>query len=910
MKRIIALSLCLILLLALFAGCGKSEETETTGAAPVVTVPQDEGEYVLPREINTNQLTFYWLADDVDLSKCDMWIWYPDAEERGYVFHKTSHGGKVMLNVPLNVTEVGFVVRRNCSDPGGTSWGEATRDYEIDRYATIKGESTVVWLKPNDGNQYFSNDGGKTLIAAKKLSLATIEDMNQIGYYLTTPAKFSSLDQFKVLDGERELPIKSVSSLDSDSESGIITLAEELDISKVYTVVLEDYDPQKAVPTKVFDTPAFLERYTYTGDDLGATVRGNETTFKLWAPTATEVNIELYQVGNGGNRINRVAMTKGDKGVWSATAKCGHGTYYVYSVTTSLGTQKAVDPYAKAVGVNGERGMVVDLDATDPEGFADDHFVSIKSYNEAVIWETHIRDFSNKLSASQYQGKYLAFTETGLTNASGQPAGVDYLKKLGVTHVQLMPVYDFASIDETSKTASFNWGYDPKNFNAPEGSYSSDPYHGEVRIKELKQLVQALHSQGIGVVMDVAYNHTYDINCNLNKIVPYYYFRYKTSGAPSNGSGYGNETASDRVMFRKFMVDSVTYWTKEYHIDGFRFDMMPLHDLDTMQAIEAAVHAVNPKAILYGDSRTVGSTVLSSGKQASQANIGKISASGSAIGSIAVFNTTTRDGLRGAALNTRDKGYMNGNPTASNVLSVIFGISGGAKTNSVNWSVENDMVVNYLAGHDSNTIWDRLSAANSEASDDKRFAMNLLGEQILFLSKGTPYLLGGEEFLRTKRGESNSYKSSDAVNNLDWNSLARNSQQLKMFSLVRKLIAIRKANSFFTEGEVSCEVLSSNMIQVSWTVGRTVVAVALINPNEASAEATLPRGDWSVLYTGLSSNDERVGGRDVLIVTKPGIGVIPEDPVDVEPINPEETVEATGETGERGEETTAPTEAP
>ena len=909
MKRIVSLFLCLILILAIFAGCGKSEETQTTGI-PEVTVPMDEGEYNLPKEINTNQLTFYWLADDVDLSKCDMWIWYPNAEERGYVFHKTSHGGKVMLNVPLDVTEVGFVVRKNCSDPGGTSWGEATRDYEIDRYATIKGSSTVVWLKPNDGNQYFSNDGGKTLIPAKKLTLATIEDMNQIGYYLTTPARFDSVDQIKVLEGEREVPIKSVSSLGSESESGIITLAEELDISKVYTVVLEDYDPQKAVPTKVFDTSAFLDRYTYSGDDLGAVVRGNETTFKLWAPTATDVSIELYQVGNGGNRINRISMTKGDKGVWSATAKCGHGTYYVYNVTTSLGTQKAVDPYAKAVGVNGDRGMVVDLRATDPEGFAEDHFLdSISAYNQAIIWETHMRDFSNKITGSQYPGKYLAFTETGLTNASGQSVGVDYLKKLGITHVQLQPIYDFASIDETAKTSSFNWGYDPKNFNAPEGSYSTDPYHGEVRVKEVKQMVQALHSQGIGVVMDVAYNHTYDINCNLNKIVPYYYFRYKASGAPSNGSGYGNETASDRVMFRKFMVDSVSYWAKEYHIDGFRFDMISLHDTDTMQAIEAAVHAINPKAILYGDVRTVGSTTLSSGKQTNLNNVGKITASGNGIGSIAIFNSTLRDGLRGAALNSRDKGYINGNPNASNVMSIIFGISGGAKTNSVNWSVDNSMVVNYLAGHDSTTIWDRLQTANSDASEDKRFAMNRLGEQILFLSKGTPYLLGGEELLRTKRGESNSYKSSDSVNNIDWDSMTRTSQQFKMYNQIRKLIALRKANSFFTEGEVACEVLSSNMIQVTWTVGRTMVAAALINPNEASAEITLPRGNWNVLYAGEGTNEERIGGREVLIVTAPGIGVIPEDPVDVEPDEPTETgEEATGETGETTE--TEETEAP
>ena len=912
MKRMIALSLCLLLLLTLFSGCGGSNEAQTTEAQQAVET-EPAGEYNLPREINTNQLTFYWLAEGVDLSKCDMWIWYANAEERGYVFHQTSRGGKVMLNIPLDVTEVGFVVRRDCSDPGGTSWGEATRDYEADRYVTIKGDKTVVWLKPNDGAQYFSDDGGKTLIQAKQLSLATIEDMNQIGYYLTTPAIVSSLDQVKVLEGEREIPIQSLSSLNNETTSGTITLAEELDISKIYTVELEGFESRNAVPTKVFDTEAFVERYTYDGNDLGAIVRGGKTVFKLWAPTATKVRLELYQVGNGGNPINQIEMVKEDKGVWSGVASCGHGTYYTYSVTTVLGTQKVVDPYARSVGVNGDRGMVVDSIATNPEGFSDDKFYDdIDAYNEAIIWEVHVRDFSNKISGSQYPGKYLAFTETGLTNASGQPAGLDYLKTLGITHVQLQPVFDYASINEdykdskSSTFAKFNWGYDAKNFNAPEGSYSTDPYHGEVRVNELKQMVQALHQNGIGVVMDVAYNHTYDINCNLNKIVPYYFFRYKASGAPSNGSGSGNETASERVMFRKFMVDSVSYWAKEYHIDGFRFDMMSLHDVETMQAIEEAVHSINPKAIIYGESRTGGSTVLASGLQANQMNVGKIEATEGAIGGVAVFNDATRDSLKGSIMNTGDKGYINGNPNINNANSVIFGISGGVKTSGVNWSVENNMVINYLASHNYNTLWDKLQLSNSSAKEEARYAMNRLGEEILMLSKGTPFMLGGEEMLRTKRGESNSNKASDSINNIDWDALTRNSLQMRMFKLMKRMIAIRRANSFFSDGEVSCEVLSANIIRVTWTVGRVDVAVALINPNDDAIAAELPDGRWEVLYDGETSDAAHVGGKDVLIVTAPGVGVIPAEPVE-DPDNPEETgEEATGETGETEETTEEP----
>ena len=915
LKRTIALFLCLGLLLTAFAGCGgKTEETGTSETQEVV-MTQADGEYTLAREINTNQLTFYWVADGVDYSKCDMWIWYQNVEPRGYAFHETKKGGKVMLNVPLDVTEVGFIVRKNCSDPGGTSWGEAIRDVDIDRYATITGSSTELWLKPQDSSQYYSTDGGKTLIQCKKLSLAAIDDLKQISYSLTTSACFTSLDQIKVLDGERELPIHGVSSLNKDSTSGVITLDEELDLTKAYTVALDGFDPQRAIPMKVFDTQAFLDRYFYNGDDLGATVRDGETTFKLWAPTASKVLLELFQVGNGGNAINRINMTQGEKGVWSATVKCGNGTYYLYHVTTAQGTQKAVDPYAKSVGVNGERGMVVESAATNPEGFDEDQFYTgIKSYNQAVIWDVHVRDFSNAISTSQYPGKYLAFTETGLTNNSGQSIGLDYLKNLGITHVQLQPIFDFASIDEDAVRdskytgAKFNWGFDAKNFNAPEGSYSTDPFHGEVRVKEVKQMVQALHSNGIGVVMDVSYNHTYDINSNLNKIVPYYYYRYTSSGAPSNGSGFGNETATDRPMFRKFIVESLCHWAREYHIDGFRFDMMSLYDVDTIQTAEKAIHAINPNAILYGESRTGGSTVLSAGQQANQSNIQKIEASGNAIGGVALMNDAFRDGLRGSSFDGRSQGYINGASDDSNSAKVIFGLAGGAKNNAVNWSVENNMVINYVSSHLSSTGWDKLQQSNSSASEAERYAMLRLGEEILMMSGGTPLMLAGEEMLRTKRGDSNSYKSSDAINNIDWNALTSSSLQIRMRNLVRKLIALRKVNSFFTDGTVECELLSANVIRLTWTVGRSVIAVGFINPNNNYVSAALPSGRWEVLFTGETSDSERIGGKDVLIFAAPGMGVQPPEEVELEPIEPEGTGTETTETTETAE-TTETTEA-
>ena len=705
---------------------------------------------------------------------------------------------------------------------------------------------------------------------SKDFSLAGIVDLNQIQYYVTPATRFSSLDQIKVLDGERQVPIESLSSLNNEVVSGVITLAEELDFSKTYTVELEGFEPQSAVPTKVFDSKAFVERYSYDGDDLGAVLSGGKTVFKLWAPTASKVVLNLFAEGEGGAALRQLDMTPGEKGVWAAEADCGAGTYYTYSVTTALGTQEAVDPYAKAVGVNGNRGMVIDLAATDPAGFdKDGFFQGIDAYNEAVIWEVHVRDFSNRIAGSKYPGKYLAFTESGMKNAAGEPVGVDYLKDLGVTHIHFQPIYDYATVDETKlDTPQFNWGYDPKNYNAPEGSYSTDPYHGEVRVNELKQMVQALHQAGMAVVMDVVYNHTYDLDSCLNRVVPYYYYRFN-GNAPSNGSGCGNETASERVMFRKYMVDSVSYWAKEYHIDGFRFDLMALHDVETMQAIEAAVHKINPKAILYGEGWTGGATTLRDNLQANQANISKVQPSGAGIGAVSVFNDAIRDGLKGSVFDAKDQGFINGKANKTNASKVIFGIGGGAKTNAVSWSVENNGVINYMACHDNNTIWDKLLESNPEASEEERFAMNRLGEEILLLSKGTPFMLAGEEMLRTKQGDHNSYMSSDEINNLDWEALRPDSPALRMRNLMKALIALRKDNAFITKGEPACELLDSGLLRVVWTLEGKTVAAALFNPTEAAAPAELPEGSWSVLYTGESSTESQVGAKDVLLVIAP-----------------------------------------
>jgi len=867
----LALSLCMVL-----TACAPGGEPE----APVETqtqMPVEETTEALPEEYfeplqdGYNQVTFYWTYPGT-YENCDMWIWWGDVAGKGYLFHECEYGAKVVVNVPEEIGEIGFIVRRDCSEPGGSSWGSATKDYEPDRFAAIEGRETVVYLKSGDAAQYKSNDGGKTLYQTHKFGMVGMVDANKIQYRISPQTTISDLNQVKLYDGDREVPIAGISTLGKEAASGYIEVAENLDLSGNYRVTIEGYGEKAVVPTDIFDSQYFADNFHYDGDDLGAVISGDTTTFKVWAPTASQVVLNLFEAGDGVDAYKTVEMERGDKGIWAHTEQCGHGTYYTYTVTTAAGTQEAVDPYAKAAGVNGNRGMVVDLSLTDPEGWKNSKLSDpISSYSDAIIWEVHVRDFSNKIDDSQYKGKYLAFTETGLVNAHGHSVGVDYLKELGITHVHLLPVYDYATVDESDPDAPFNWGYDPKNYNVPEGSYSTDPYNGEVRIREYKQMVAALHEAGIGVVMDVVYNHTYDANSSFNKIVPYYYYRYDTSGANTSASGCGNDTASERYMFGKFMVESAAYWVEEYTLDGLRFDLMGLHDVQTMQEVESAVHAVNPNAILYGEGWTMGATIDGSA-QANQANIGQIVPTGDAIGSIAVFNDAIRDGLKGSVFDKAARGYISG---ASGITArkIIFGIKGGQGVGQ-GWSVDNAMVINYMSAHDNNTLWDKLLLSNPDNTDDQRNRMNNLGAAIVMISRGTPFWQAGEEMLRTKGGDENSYQSSDAVNNIDWSVLKEGTREYETMLYYRGLIEMRKTYDIFTDSDAqvtNVEELGSGILAVTYDDGKGGQALVLINPHDTGLPYTL-NGDWNLVADG-SQAGAAVLARESGAVTVAGISV-------------------------------------
>ncbi len=860
LTKIYALALAFMLMVVTLVACKPQTPDHSSSSEEYSSVGETRDDLDLSdRPENTNVLVIYWTRGNGVFEGCDMWYWYDGKDGSGHLYEECDYGVRAIMYIPVGVEKVGFIARTDCSEPGGTSWGTATKDFSEDRYAILTGEITEIYLKEKDGAQYASKDGGKTLEMIKLLTSVSITSFTTLKYNLTPATTITSLDEVKVTANGQPVEIESITNLGKKATTGVINLKEKVDLSKKYEVTIPNYDGKVCIPMEIFDSEEFVENYTYDGDDLGATVTANGTTFKLWAPTASAVKLNLFDSGNEGVAYKSVDMHKGDKGIWYLNENCGHGTYYTYSVTTAEGTQEAVDPYARTAGVNGNRGMVVDLDATDPLNFQNDTYYKLESYNKASLWEVHVRDFSNKIESSKYKGKFLAFTETGLTNSHGISVGIDHVKNLGVSHIHLLPSYDFATVDESDKGDPFNWGYDPKNYNIPEGSYSTDPYHGEVRVKEFKQMVQGIHAQGLGVVMDVVYNHTYDGNSFLNKVVPGYYYRYTASGALSNGSGCGNETASERTMYRKYMVESVVYWAKEYHVDGFRFDLMALHDIETMQAIERALHEINPSAIIYGEGWTGGSTPLDAGKQATKANIKKITATAGSAGSVAVFNDVIRDGLKGGVFNAAEKGYISG--VTSNASKVLFGIKGGS-TAGHGFTVNNAMVINYMSAHDNHTLWDKLTLSCPNASDAEKIEMNKFGAAILMISKGTPFMQAGEEMLRTKGGDENSYKSGDAVNNIDWESLTATSEQYKMVQYYQGLLALRNSLHALTAkvSAINGTNDSSGIIRLTFedpTQSSKKVYV-VINPTSSAITQTLPTGEWHLYANGESASTSAI----------------------------------------------------
>ena len=610
----------------------------------------------------------------------------------------------------------------------------------------------------------------------------------------------------------------------------------------------------------------------YTGNDLGAVYSPKRTRFKVWAPEAESVKLNLYKQGEGDNLIDQHIMKKSANGtyVFEKQGDC-NGIYYTYTVVNHGEEQEAVDPYTKAAGVNGQRGMVINLAKTNPQGFEMDGYRNPEHITDAIIYEGSVRDFTmDESSGVFHNGKFLGLTEANTTNHFGEATALDYISGLGVTHVQILPAFDFETVDEKNQKAQYNWGYDPDNYNVPEGSYAVSPYDGAVRIQEMKQMVLALHSRGIGVIMDVVFNHTYRRDdSNLQKIVPGYYYRSDETGY-TNGSGCGNEVASDRPMVQKLIVDSLIYWAKEYHIDGFRFDLMGVLDIDTMNVIAERLKEIRPDIYLYGEGWNGGPSSLAEEKRAFKASAKKMPG-------IGMFNDDIRDTIKGSVFYDDHLGFVNGGTHLENALR--YGITGAVAHPQVDydaygskpWAKEPGQSINYVSCHDNYTLWDKLSVSCPEASEEKKKAMNRLCAAIVFTSQGVPFIQAGEEFLRSKplpekKGfAENSYNMPDTVNSIKWDNIH---EYPDMIAYYKGLMALRKAHPVFRmQSEVE---MTQNLCFLSDTPENVVAyllkgkgaddtpenILVIFNGNDEEILYNLPEGKWKILV------DDKTAGAD------------------------------------------------
>ena len=626
---------------------------------------------------------------------------------------------------------------------------------------------------------------------------------------------------------------------------------------------------------------ANLDKSAYSGNDLGASYSKKATTFKVWSPNAASVRVNIFEhgsdnEGDAGSIMSRAMSLDKTTGVWSVTINGDLlNKYYTYSVTHGKTTKETADVYAKACGVNGQRSMVVDLRTTNPEGWENDKHVLVKNQTDASVWEISVADFSSSESSGVSEanrGKYLAFTEEGTTVNGVQGASstcVDYLKKLGVKYVQIMPFYDFGSVDESKNIMDqYNWGYDPVNYNCPEGSYSTNPKKGEVRIKECKQMIQALHNAGIGVIMDVVYNHTYTSDSWLQRTVPNYYYRMNNDGTFSNGSGCSNDTASEHLMFRKYMIDSVTYWASEYHIDGFRFDLMGLHDVTTMNSIRTALDNLyadgsGSQILMYGEAWDMATNCDEGTVLASQKNLKQLS------DRIGAFDDTIRDAIKGSTGGTDGAFVQEGSRRAN----LKTGIAGQSDT-TTGWANVPSQCVTFASCHDNLCLYDKLvgSVYGADGKYRKRYedlvAMNKLSAAIVITSQGIPFSLGGEEFCRSKDGDENSYASSRKENMLDWENVDLYSDVIEYY---RGLYKIRDAFAAFSDSTAA----TANSLTYLSDVPKGVMGYTINNTESGkwsqmcvifngsdSAQNVTAKGDWVVL-----ADNKTAGLRNIKNVT-------------------------------------------
>ncbi|AMR29879.1 hypothetical protein A0257_20405 [Hymenobacter psoromatis] len=633
--------------------------------------------------------------------------------------------------------------------------------------------------------------------------------------------------------------------------------------------------------------PYPLSRYPfYQGPNLGLTFdRAGQGTLRVWAPTAAALGLRLYAAGAGGAALATHAMQRGPAGTWQLALPAGTDGFYTVQATIEGRKMAEVpDPYARAVGVNGRRGAWLDPDRTAPAGWADDRRPRLPHPTDVVIGEVSVRDLSSDpQSGIQHKGKFLGLTETGTTGPQGVSTGLQHLQELGITHVHLLPVNDFAAIDEAlpPSSARYSWGYDPLNYFVPEGSYATDAVDPAVRIREYRELVQALHQHRLAVVADVVFNHVADARTSaFEQLVPGYYFRHTADGSLSNATACGNEVASERPMVRKLIVDAVSHWARAYHVDGFRFDLMGVLDLETMRAVRVALDQQDHGIFVYGEGWAAGPSPLPESQRAVKANVARLPR-------IAAFGDELRDGVKGHYAHQAAAGFVGGQPGLEE--SVKFGIVAATQHPQLDyqrvnyskapWASQPGQAINYVACHDDRTLWDKLRIANPTASEDELIHMDALSNTIVFTSQGVPFLPIGDDFLRTKKGASNSYNLPDSINQIDW---GRKAKYAAVAAFYRQLLAMRRAHPAFRLP--SQELIAQHLeflpglppgtiaYQLKDHAGGDVwqTITVLFNGQRQPATVPVPAGSYKVVLRGL---EIKPSGLEMLSAEAGGVAV-------------------------------------
>lgn len=800
-----------------------------------------------------NALYIHYNRPDANYTNWDLWLWPTSQTGPNGAQPLLPDANGVVAKVDVSAAtapEYGFIVRK-------TDWSQ--KDPGPDMSVVLQNQNNTgemhIYVKSGDDKLYldpahttlYTKPNVPTLQTASFISNNTIA-FSGVNLFGGDTSKFS----LEVYDENNALLQGNVLSATETTISYKLATATA-DVTKKYTAKLIEKGTSSVQQTQVrfykyFNTAEFNNQFTPDmSTKLGVDVSTSTTAFKLWTPTATAVTLNVYETAQAMSATT-YPMQKGAKGVWEYTHQASlEGKYYTYSVTNYGSTTETMDPYAQSATTNGTKGLITNASSViEKEGLNSDQYVKMAKQNDAIIYEAHIRDLSMSPTTNtpnNLRGKYLGVVQEGTKTANGTSTGIDHMKSLGVTHVHFLPMFDYASVNESkSSTPQFNWGYDPLNYNVPEGSYSTDPANGYTRVKEMKQMVAGMHKNNLGVVMDVVYNHTYSADHAFQKTVPDYYYRQDEKGGFANGTGVGNETASERVMMRKYMVDSVAYWASTYKIDGFRFDLMGIHDITTMNMIADKVRSINPDALIYGEGWDMGQLPID--QKASKMNVSKLN-------NIAVFNDDFRNGAKGPEFGGVGPGFVQRDQKSKDTLQ--FGFTSTNHPNNPKgftaYATNTNQIVNYVSAHDNYTLYDKLKITNPVAgSEGEIHRMAKISNALVMTSPGVPFLHAGVEMLRTKGGNENSYNAPDSVNMIDYSRLESNKD---VVDYEKGLIQVRKNHPLFRQSKA--EELAKNLTFLTPT-NKTAKG-----PEMAYAISANGTNDsWKNVFIGFNNSSETI----------------------------------------------------